>query len=178
MAATTIAIVVPIPGAPGQRLDRLRRLFAGEDGGAMRPHIPLVGPFDAEPSFLPLEQHCWDVCHKTAAFWVELGAPEVDAGERLVYAGVRSGGDELMALREALLTGRYAPPPSDGAFDPRAVIARIEPDEDIALAQRETAGLEPVGSFLMERIDLMARYPDGSWYQRDFYTLDRAVAEA
>jgi hypothetical protein len=142
----------------------------------MAAHIPLVGPFESEPPFLPLEQHCYDVCHKTAAFGVEPGAAEVDAAARLVYAELRSGGDELGALREALLTGRYAPPRGDREYRPRVHIARLDNEEDVELAQRETGGLEPAGSFFVERIDLMAQYPDGSWYERDFYTLDRAAA--
>lgn len=176
MAATTMAIVVPIPGAPGERLSKLRRVFELEDGGAMPAHIPLAGPFETTPPFLPLEQHCYDVCHKTAAFWVEPGPAEVDAAERLVYAELRSGGDELVALREALLTGRYAPTRSDAEYRPRVHIARLESKEDVELAQRETEGLAHAGAFFLERIAMMAQYPDGSWYERDFYTLDRAAA--
>jgi len=32
--------------------------------------------------------------------------------------------------------------------------------------------------FFLERVELMTQYPGGSWYERDFYTLDRAVTPA
>jgi hypothetical protein len=178
MATTTMAIVVTVPGAPGRRLERLRRLLEPEGGGRPPPHIPLVAPFEIEPSFLPLEQHCWQTGHDRAGFWVELGTPRVGDGGRLVYAEVVSGRAELLALREALLTGKYAPPRSDGSYHPRAVVARLERDADVALARRETEGMEPAGAFFLERFELMAQYPGGAWYERDFYTLDRAVTKA
>ena len=169
-----MAIIVPIPGPLGRRLNRLRRLLDPAGREALPAHVPLVGPFQARPPFLPLEQHCWRACHRTAPFSVELGPLAVDEEERLVYAEVAP--DRLVALREALLTGKDAPPGRRAPFQPRALVARLELDADLALAQWETAAAEARASFYLERIGLMARYPDGAWYERDSYTLDRAVS--
>ena len=173
-----MAIIVTIPGAPGRRLERLRRLLEPGSDRRLAPHIPLVAPFEVEPSFLPLEQHCWQAGHETSGFWVDLAQPAVDEAERLVYAEIVAGKDELTALREALLTGRYAPSRDDSTYAPRAMIAHLEREDDVAPAQGETAQMEPAGSFYVERFELIARYPDGTWYERDFYTLDRAVTKA
>ena len=173
-----MAIVVVIPGPLGRRLVTLRRRLGVEDGASLPAHILLVGPFLAGPPFLPLEQHCWRVCHEIAPFDIEPGPLRVDADERLVCAEIQSGRDQLVALREALLTGEYAPPRDDTAYTPRAVVARLDRSDDIAPAKREIAGVVTDAPFFLERVELMAQYPDGSWYERDFYTLDRAVTPA
>ncbi len=173
-----MAIVALIPSGLGRRLNRLRHELGPDGEGDPPAHIPLVEPFRAEPSFLPLEQPCWRVCHDAAPFWVELGPLAVDPGERLVYAEVPSGGERLAALREALLTGQDAPPRDDTVYQPRAAVARLKRPGDVALAERETVGVETTPAFFLERVELMAQYPDGAWYKRDFYTLDRAVTRA
>lgn len=173
-----MAIVALIPGPLGRRLNRLQRRLDPEGQGGLAAHIPLAGPFPARPSFLPLEQHCWEVCHHTAPFWVELGPLVVDEGEGLVCAQLSSGQDRLIALREALLTGKYAPPGDGGPYQPRAVVARLVHRDELALAQWEMGAAATSAAFYLERIDLMAQYPDGTWYERDFYTLDRAVMRA
>ena len=145
----------------------------------MPPHIPLVGPFEAEPPFLPLEQHCWEVCHRAAPFTVELAPPAVDEERQLVSREVVSGGEQLLELRQALLAGKYAPPDDSSAYQPRCVVSRLERREDLAPAQQEVAEAAPSSaSCLVERVELMARYPNGDWYERDFYTLDAGVAKA
>jgi hypothetical protein len=178
VATTTMAIAALIPDPFGRRMNRLRRRIGpyGDDG--MPPHIPLVAPFRVQPSFLPLEQHCWQVCHDSVPFEVELGSLLMDEDEGLAYYSVASGGDRLAALRDALLAGKYAPPRDEGHYQPRAVVARVGYPDEFAVAQREenTAGASV--SLSLERIELMAQYPDGTWYERDFYTLDRAIASA
>lgn len=173
-----MAIVVLIPGLLGRRLNDVRRRLDPEGQGRLPAHIPLVEPFRAQPSFLPLEQHCWQVCHDIVPFWVELGPLLVDQDEGLVYSEVTSGRDRLTALRQALLTGKYAPPRDQAPYTPRALIAQVERPDDLALAQWERAAAMTHVSFFLERINLMAQYPDGAWYQRDFYTLNRAVTTA
>ncbi len=173
-----MAIVAAIPGSVGDRLARLQRRLDAEGLNGLAPHIPLVGPFQAWPSFLPLEQHCWQVCHRCSPFDVRLEAPAVDEEQRLVVAGVASGKEGLLALREALLVGKYAPPRDAGGYHPRAVIARLKQEEDVVVGERETPLVDTDLSFSLERVELMARYPDGTWYQRDFYTLDGALTKA
>ncbi len=173
-----MALVVLMPGPLGRRLSRLQRRLDPEGQGRLPAHIPLVGPFRAQPSFLPLEQHCWEVCHRTVPFWVELGPLAVGQDEGLVYSDVTSGRDGLSALRQALLTGKYAPPHDEALYEPHALVARLVRRDDLALAQWETDAAKTHVSFFLERIDLMAQYPDGTWYERDYYTLDRAVTTA
>ena len=55
--------------------------------------------------------------------------------------------------------------------------ARAGRPTDVAPGGREKDEALTKASFVLERIDLMAPYPDGAWCERDFYTLDRAVAE-
>ncbi|MEX1255607.1 MAG: 2'-5' RNA ligase family protein [Dehalococcoidia bacterium] len=179
MAATTMAIVACVPGAFGRRLAQLQRRIEGEGRGRMPPHIPLLGPFEAGPPFLPLEQHCWEVCHRAAPFTVDLAPPAVDEERRLLSCEVVSGDEQLVELRQALLAGKYAPPADGDAYQPRCVIARVERPDDLAPARQEVAEAAPsAASCLVERIELMARYPSGEWYERDFYTLDAAAARA
>lgn len=179
MALTTMAIVIFVPGAFGRRLALLQRRIEGEGRGRLPPHIPLLGPFEAAPPLLPLEQHCWEVCHRIAPFPVELSPPVVDEERRLVSCEVVSGEGQLVQLRQALLKGKYAPPSEAGPYGPLCVVARLEREQDLVPARREVAEAAPVAaSCLLERVELVAQYPDGSWYERDFYTLDAAVASA
>lgn len=171
-----MAIVALVPGALGRHLDRLRRRLDPEGEGGLPAHIPLVGPFRARPSFLPLEQHCWQVCHEAAPFGVELGRLVLGGAEGIARLEIASGGDQLAALREAFLTGKYAPPRNGAPYEPCAVVGRVVCRDELALAQWKEAVAQLGPSFLLERIDLMAQYPNGAWYGRDFYTLDRAVA--
>lgn len=169
-----MAIVATIPDRPGAVLSQLQREL--DPDASMPPHIPLVAPFVAQPPFLPLEQHCWRSAHESPAFSVELGDLAVDDDEAIVWLRVRSGGEQLGALREALLASEHVP--ADGeAYEPRAVAARFVYRDDLVIT---TFNGQRDGShhlkFLLERFELMAQYPDGSWYRRDFYTLDRAVA--
>ena len=103
MASMTMAIVIFVPGAFGRRLALLQRRIEGEGRGRLPPHIPLLGPFEAAPPLLPLEQHCWEVCHRIAPFPVELSPPAVDEERRLVGCEVVSGEGQLVELRQALL---------------------------------------------------------------------------
>lgn len=166
-----MAIVATLPGALGKRLEELRRKLDPEGSGALPPHIPIVAPFEVEPSFLPLEQHIWNVCHDTPPFEVELGGLALDGEASLP---LERGNERFAALREALLTGKYAPRRTDEAYAPRAVVGRVAERDEAVLAQRE--GARGGGAFLLERVELMARYPDGTWYERDFYTLDKALS--
>ena len=173
-----MALVVLIPGPLGRRLSRLRDRFDPEADRELAAHVPLLGPFQARPSFLPLEQHCWRACHETAPFSVELGELAFDEGGGLLYFEVASGSNELRALREALLEGKYAPHREDAAYEPRAVVGRLARRDDLVLGDCEEAATRSGRSFYLERIELMAQYPDGAWYERDFYTLDRAATRA
>ncbi len=173
-----MAIVAPVPGSVGNRLARLQRRIDSEGLNGLPPHIPLVGPFQARPSFLPLEQHCWQVCHGCSPFDVELEAPAVGEEQRLVVAEIASGNEGFLALREELLVGKYAPPRDQGPYHPRAVIARLRGEADVVVGEREVPLVDTELTFCLERIELMAQYPDGTWYQRDFYTLDGALTKA
>jgi hypothetical protein len=173
-----MAMVVYVPGAAGRRLAQLQRRLAAGKPRELLPHIPLIGPFEAAPPFLPLEQHCWETCRRSDAFDVEIAPPAVNEHERLICCDIISGGDRLVALREALLQGRYAPPDGGSPYQPRCVVARIERSEDLEPALREVAGVDVSATFTVERIELVARYPNGEWYERDFYTLDAAVTTA
>jgi 2'-5' RNA ligase len=179
MALTTMAIVIFVPGAFGRRFAQLQRRLDPDARDRLPPHILLLGPFEAGPPFLPLEQHCWQVCHRVAPFTVELAPPAVDEERRLVYCDVVSGQQQLVDLREALLKGKYAPPSEAGPYEPQCVVAHLERQEDLATARQEVADAAPAATAcLVERIELMAQYPDGSWYERDFYTLDAAAVRA
>lgn len=173
-----MAIVALIPDPLGRGLARLGSLVDPENWKRLAPHIPLVGPFQARAPFLPLEQHCQRVCHRTAPFSVDLDLPVVDEGERLVSAEIISAEEDLVGLREALLVGRYAPPHDGTEYRPRALIARVADEADMAVARREATAIDLELSFQVERVELMAQYPDGSWYERDFYTLDGVVTAA
>ena len=177
MAAITMAIVALIPGRTGAALERLRRRTDPDAADARPPHIPIIAPFRAEPSFLPLEQHCWQTGHETAPFEVALGPLTID-DQGVVRAAVVAGGGALGALREALLRGRYAPPGDDTPYEPQAVVAALRRPEDVEAARLELGQVDAGAPFTIERFELMAQYPDGGWYQRDFYTLDRAVTRA
>jgi hypothetical protein len=177
MAGTTMAIVVSVLGQAGRKLAQLQRRIDADRAGLIAPHLPLIAPFDATPSYLPLEQHCWDVCHRTQPFDVELGPPAVDGDGHLVFCPVNSGREQLAALRRALLTGKYAPC-DDAPYEARCVVLDIETPEDVDVARREVAGVDAGAPFTVDRIQLMARYPSGHWYERDFYTLDAAVTAA
>lgn len=173
-----MSIVVSIPGPLGRWLNQSRRRLEPEDSGRLPPHIPLVAPFPAQPPFLALERHCWRVCHEIAPFWVELGQLAVDEGEHTLVAEIASGREAILSLREALLMGEDAPPDDGPAYEPRAFIACLEQPRDVALARSEASAPLPSPAFFLERIELMAQYADGGWYERDFYTLDRAAARA
>ena len=177
MTATTMSIVALIPGRTGATLERLRRRIDPDAADARPARIPIVAPFRAEPSFLPLEHHCWQVGHGTAPFEVALGPPTID-DHGVVRAELASGAEEFRALREALITGRYAPPGGDAPYEPVAVVAELRRAGDVEPARRELAGVDASAPFVIERFELMAQYPDGGWYQRDFYTLDKAVTRA
>lgn len=173
-----MAIVALIPGSLGRQLKNLQRRLDRKGGDGLPPHIELVGAFRAWPSFLPLEQHCQEVCHRAAPFMVELGAPEIDEVERTVCAEIVSGEEQLAGLREALLKGKYAPRHSGTEFRPRALIARVEQEADLKVGRLELRAVDAEPVFEVERVELMARYPDGTWYERDFYTLDGVTAKA
>jgi 2'-5' RNA ligase len=178
VALITMAIAVYVPGAFGRRLAQLQRRLAAGQPRELPPHIALVGPFEAAPPFLPLEQHVWEACHYGEPFDVELAPPRVDQDEPLICCDIVSGAGRLGALREALLQGKYAPPRESDTYQPRCVVARIERSEDLEPARREVAGVDVSATFTVERIELVARYPNGEWYERDFYTLDAAVTAA
>ena len=171
-----MAIVARFPDPLGRRLDVLRRRFDPEADRAMAAHIPLTALFQSEPSLLPLERHCWRVCHETPQFRVELG--RIVEHEGGLQAEVTAGRDELAALREALLAGQHAPPTGDAPFESRAVVGWRPLRDALVVADIEEAIAKSNRSFYVERIELMAQYPDGTWYERDFYTLDRAVVRA
>jgi len=172
-----MAIVAVVPGALGKALGRLARELEPDAAGALPPHLSLVGEFAARPSFLPLEQHCWHAGHETAPFTIELGAPAVDEDGAVAYLPVAAGGEDLARLHERLLTGRYAPRVAAAPYTPRCVVGPLGAHDPTALDElaHQTEGKR---AFLLERFSLMARYPDGSWYERDFYTLDRAATTA
>jgi len=169
-----MAIVAIIPDKLGAALSRLQREL--DPDAFMPPHIPLVAPFVAQPPFLPLEQHCWRTGHESAPFWVELGELVRDDATPFVRLPVRSGGEQLAALREALLANEHVRADGD-ASGPPDFAARLSHRGDLAITKFDEPGAGPGHrSFLLERFELMTRYLDGSWYERDFYTLDRAVA--
>ena len=170
-----MALVAVVPEKLGERLGRLQRALDPAGPEQLPPHIPLAGPFEVAPPFLPLEQHCWRSGHENARGWVELGPVVIEGG--VAALPVTSGREQLAGLRAALLGGAYPLPEEDGPYEPRAVVGRSAVRDDFAVATFEEQTGGPNGrTFLLERFELMARYPDGSWYQRDFYTLDRAVA--
>jgi hypothetical protein len=178
MAETTMAVIAPVPGRLGQQMNRLRRKLDPDGQLSMAAHIPIVGPFRVQPSFLPLEQHCWRVCHETAPIAVELGDLVLEDEGGLAYSDIVTGRDELLALRQKLTSGKYAAPADEGSGEPRALVGRVSYRDELALARWEEFAEKSNRSFLLERVDLMAQYPDGTWYERDFYTLDRAVTRA
>ncbi len=173
-----MAIVALVPDPVGRHMNRLRRKLDPDGQFSMAGHIPIVCPFALWPSFLPLEQHCWRVCHETVQIAVELGALVLEDEGGLAYCDIVTGRDELLTLRQRLRSGKYAAPADEGSGEPRAVVGRVSYRDEVALAQWEEFATKPNRSFLLERIDLMAQYPDGTWYERDFYTLDRAVTRA
>jgi len=178
VAPLTVAVVVLVPGPLGRRLNGLRRDFDPEGLERIPAHIPLVSPFEAEPPLQPLERRCWEVCHRTPPFWVELGALAVDEARGLLYTEVASGGEELTALRNGLLEAFDRPWDEEAGYTPEVVVAQPERRLDLDLMRSQAASRRPEASFYLERSELMARYPDGTWYERDFYTLDRAVVRA
>jgi len=64
-----MAIVVVISGQLGRRLGALRRVLGVDGDGVMPAHVPLAGPFTADPPFLPLERCLWQFCHDSAHFY-------------------------------------------------------------------------------------------------------------
>lgn len=173
-----MAVVVPIPSRLGRTLRALQRRIGVPPEHDLAPHIPLAGPFDAAPPFLPLERHCCQVCHERAPFEVALGPLALGERDRLVFAEVAAGREHLGALRQALLRGKYAPPSGAAPYQPRALVARLDRAEDASWVRAELAETSPDPPVLVERVALVARYPDGSWYEHDVYALDRAVARA
>jgi hypothetical protein len=167
-----MSIVSIVPGALGKRLQELQRWLDPDSTGTTLPHLPIVAPFASSPPFLPLEQHIQDVCRGTAPFELSLGSLVLDGAE--AHLPIQGGVAELSLLRRKLLTGKYAPDASDNDGGQRAVIGRA----------RETAGAieeweqkrPPSLTYLLQRIELMAQYPDGAWYERDFYTLEAVPA--
>ena len=169
-----MAIVAIVPDKLGAALSRLQRELDPE--APMPPHIPLVAPFVAQPPFLPLERHCWRTGHESPPFWVELGELELNGEAPFVRLPVRSGGEQLAALRDALLASEHVLAEGD-ASGPRAFAARLSHRGDLAISKFDEPGAGAGHrTFLLERFELMTQYPDGSWYERDFYTLDRTVA--
>lgn len=173
---TRLALVILITGSAGRRLQDLRRLCDPDLAERIPPHITVVFPFEGEPSFLPLERHCWEVCHHVRPFWASLGEIVLVPEERLAYVEIEEGKEELAALREALFEGRYAPPRDQMApYRPHVTIAQPQRESDFELARRLLAHEDLRQRLYLERLHLMAQYPDGSWYARDDYTLDGAA---
>jgi hypothetical protein len=154
---------------------RALRSLRVRDLDGLPPHLPLLGPFEAQPSLLPLEQHCWEVCHRAAPFEISFGAPTIDLETRVVSAPLVHGTGQLAELREALLTGKYAPPRTSATTaEPRALFFQVEA-EDVPWAQERLAEIALDAPATVEQVDLMAQYPDGTWYRREFWTLDGVV---
>jgi hypothetical protein len=167
-----MAIVSAVSGALGKRLQELQRWLDPDSAGAMPPHIPIVGPFDASPSFLPLEQHVQQVCRETAPFDVSFG--ELVIGEQEAHLRLERGQAGLEALRGALLDGKYAPRVKGQTYEPRAIAGRVVEQAGGAVERWYSKAVS--GDYLLQRVELMARYPGGEWYERDFYTLDKAAS--
>lgn len=168
-----MAVVVLFSGALGRRLGGWRREYDPVGADRLPPHIMLSSPFVAEPPFLPLERHLWRVCHGFPPVTLELGALRCDRSPgRHIYVDVGSGADELAALRDALHTGPLARLRDEPAPPPRVVIA--EPGSDAALesAYRQLLAMHEPASYEVDRVWLMTQQPDGSWYARDYFTLD------
>jgi hypothetical protein len=178
MRPATMSLVVAVPGKPGQLLGRLQGGLDPGVGFAMPPNIPLIGPFVAEPPFLPLEQFCWRIGHERPPFWIELGELELDEDARLARLAVVSGSEDLVALRNAFVESGFIGDQPE-AFELVAIASRIVFRDELAIAnyQADSSGPGDRRGFV-DRFQLMSQYPDGSWYERDFYTLDRAVATA
>ncbi|MEX2157955.1 MAG: hypothetical protein WEB04_00965 [Dehalococcoidia bacterium] len=173
-----MALVVAVPGTVGRLLGRLQGGLDPGVGLALPPHIPLIEPFVAEPPFLPLEQFCWRTGHEQPSFWIELGELVLDEDAQLARLAVVSGSEHLVALRDALLERRFTGEQPE-TFEPAAIASRIVFRDELAIAAyRERSDGPGDTRCFVERFQLMSRYPDGSWYERDFYTLDRAVAPA
>lgn len=175
--AARLAIVVLVPGAEGRRLQALTTSYDPELAYRIRPHITVVHPFQAEPPFLPLERHCWEVCHRFAPFWVGLGEIRAVPEERLVYVEVREGEESLAALREALQRGLHVPRESEVPYRPHVTLAQPQRKAHFEVARRQLAQEDLRRSFFVERVHLMAEQPDGSWYARDDCTLDGVISE-
>lgn len=178
MRPQTVALVVAVPGTVGQLLGRLQGGLDPDVGFAMPPYIPLIEPFVAEPPFLPLEQFCWRTGHEQPSFWIELGELVLDEDARLARLAVVSGSEHLVALRKALLERSFTGEQRE-TFEPVAIASRIVFRDELAIAtyQEQSDGPGDRKGFV-DRFQLMSQYPDGSWYERDFYTLDRAVTTA
>ncbi len=170
-----MAVVVLFAGALGRRFGGWRREYDPIGADRLPPHIMLSSPFAAEPPLLPLERHLWRVCHGFPPLTLELLALRSDRSSgRLIYVEIGSGADELAALREALHTGPLARLREEPAPAPRVVIAEPESDTALDRAYRELLALHEPASYEVDRVWLMTQQPDGSWYARDYFTLDAA----
>jgi len=171
-----MAIVAIIPDKLGKLLATLQGALDPDEPEPVPPHVPLVAPFEVEPPFLPLERHCWSAGHEMSPFSVELGDLVIDDEVALAWLPVVSGAERIAALRERLLAGPYPVPAGDEPFEVRALAARVSFHDELAITKfREQTYGPGYRTLYLERFELMARYATGSWYQRDFYTLDRAV---
>lgn len=169
----SLTVVVLFEGAVGGSLERWRQLYDPLGADRMPSHLTLVAPFPTEPPLLlGLERHIWAVCHASPPLRLGLGDVARDNG--LIYVDVAAGGPELARLRDALHTGPLAG--QAGPFRPRVVVAEPAGERDLALASRQLPGLAVRESYQVDRLHLMATHADGSWYVRDFFTLDGTYA--
>ena len=176
-----VAVVILFDGPLARRLEGWRRTYDPAGAYRMPPHVPLAGPSDCPVPLSGtdgLERRLWCLCHDRPPFEIELLDLATTYPEgRLVYVDIGAGAEDLEELSEALRDGVLSQAPA-AAGPPRLVVAEPEDEEGARQAAAQLVGLPVRVNRLIDRVNLLVEYPDGSWYVRDFFTLDRAVARA
>ena len=178
-ASPRVAVVALFEGPLARRLERWRRTYDPAGAYGMPPYIPLVSPTACQTPLTGsggLERYLWRLCHVRPPIEIELLDLATTYPEgRLVYAEIGVGARELEDLSTALRSGPLEGGPAPGG-PPRLVIAEPENEDEAQRAAAQLVGLPVRITRLIDRVHLLVAYPNGSWYERDFFTLDGTYA--
>ena len=133
----TLCVAIPVPEPWGAEIDRARRaLQPGRQ--PLRSHITLIPPTDVPVDRVPeVLVHVSAVARAETGFRVELrGTGTFRPCSPVVFIGVVGGHGDVVALRDELAVGRFAPKEGGWPFQPHVTLAARCADQALDDAAR------------------------------------------